>query len=945
MPDCVSPYKGDKRNLKPADEAVMDMIGKSYDIWKRDSVLRYILSLSPHGGNVGMKNWNAWIRHFTGAGEDPLTMADAQRAVAELTKIQKAIKRIGNDETGLRAFLKKVGTLPVDQMRLAGLGDIHLDTAIVDQMRDTELGFLTTHIKELYTTMDAIHGRSSERAAKKMAELEAEVSKAQAAVAAIGEESKGGGEVGRRLGKAKLRLTEANEALDKFLSGDAKGGDEAGRMLRDFGMVLDGSMKRAEFRKIWSRRNSGAVRELLARGDAFMYGSTRKAGHKINEKTGEIEEVEHHVGGFLPMLKSAVRDAEENIFMMLRASGKYGEADAREAAQKMTTFTELKNYYPHKNLMAMYWAMQNAKAVRSATISGDFTEVDGIISKGTGTGIVMERTTGSRNISWNSVNVLAAYGEEVIRYKHANKAARILNEFIHGLGNVDTIKVARDKHKGTGQSDALFKYYDNVRKMLMAYAHDMLDTRVPTFMDDAVSTLVAHQAFVKLSSPSTSALNRAEGILHYFAWNGFRRNLSRFRDTHSQELGEILAKASTNFRAEDAFDVDSGGNRMMGMRRYLSEADVKDHKLLTAEMAQIAAQKAKAGVGKLATAGMKVWGWDKAENANRREAFMLGAAEALMYINNKWYSRFMSGNVPEYMIRRFRLKKDGDQSNEARWEDFKEKYVIRQGYRAMFQTQFQYTRSQRNMLDKNSATKLFHMFQHYPRSLASQVAWAAYDVKNLYEVAGLKGIFSRTTRESLQGGFVMNQNMQYLMSIGAIHMMRQAIRASAGIVLGQLASHPLQEIVEDLVGYFNDDEPEDKQNRFWGRGVMNEVTGPAYSELMDALSLAALKLGMDSGELPTYLTEAARLTTGFRPNATLLSENGRRDYNNITDVVRETFLWDSMAIYPKSMRIIHAIQAGDSGKTIQEVARAVGIRPDYKRTKEVNSRKERDPKN
>lgn len=918
---CVPYTDQANKALSKKDLEIAELLEKSGKMFMEDSVVRFLLTQSPAGGNAGRNNWKAWIQDFVGVSSmGQITKADVQRSIAEISKMKKAVKRIsGEDSTGARALFKKLASLPQDQLRMAGLNELHLDTSIVDQTRDMAMTDLSAKIKDIYRRIDQITGLKSEVAAKEIAKFEVEEAKAQAVHAKLQDMKRKGENVDKKIRDVQRELKRIREEKDKVFSGEGKSG-KAAKLLRDFGLYLNGDMSKKEFVDKWRGGNRDQIDLLISSAESFMHGE------KIVEKTKEGEELVKVVGGYLPMLREAVDAARKNMALQLKH--KYGEEKAWEMAERLVDFKEIDKYYPHKNLMSLYWTMENASKVREASLSGEYSEVEKLVASGGRTGHIMERTSDSKNISWNSVNVLAAYGEEVIRYSHANQAALMINRFVDKLSNIDTIRSAM---KSGDTQNEYYKYFDNVRRMLISYSSDMLDTKVPNLLDDAMSTLVAYQAMMKLTSPSTSLLNRAEGVLHYMAWNGMRRGLRGFSEQHKHELLGIMAEAHTNFRPEDVF-MDSFNSKNVGeLHRWLADYDIADIKLLTSEKAQLGVKATKGAVSKIASLGMRAMGWQKAENANRKESFMLGAAEALQYIKTVWEPRFNEGRVPKYMYERYGINPSS--SKAAQWTEFKKKYVIRQGYRAMFQTQFQYNLSQRNMLDKNSVTKPFHMFQHYPRSLASAIGWAAYDVKTLSDVAGLRGIFSKTSGESINGGYFMNKNSQYLLSVGAIHGMRQAIRMFGGIILGQLATHPLQEIIEDLIGYFKDDDEDSRHDRFWGKGIANEITGPLYSDVMDAISLGALKLGIESGEMPMYLEEMSRLTFGFRPDESLLTEEGRRNYSSLYDVVRETFLWDSAAIYPKSIRMMHAIQSGESSQILLEGLRSAGIRQDYKKKK------------
>jgi hypothetical protein len=348
------------------------------------------------------------------------------------------------------------------------------------------------------------------------------------------------------------------------------------------------------------------------------------------------------------------------------------------------------------------------------------------------------------------------------------------------------------------------------------------------------------------------------------------------------------------------------------------------------------------------------------ENQNREAAFELGAAEAAEYVNNVWKSRFKRSNIGgkdvDYLVRNFNLdknlyakaKKGDKEAQDGLWKQFRSRYIVRQAYRGMFQTQFQYSRSARNFMDLDSKTHWLTLFQHYPRSLASTVAWAMSDAKNLYEVGGLKAL-GRTL--SSKSGFAINHRTQHVLTLGMISGLRQLVRVNKGFVLLNVLSHPIGEMLADLVDYFTDDSDMGRERKLESAvsgydQPIRRITGPMFGELMDVLSLMIVKNGIDDGTLNEWLGSQVGSTAaglaGFKLNEEALTEYGRREYSNAWDITREHILWDSFAIKDKATNLIGAINSSDWPGFGTAAARSVGIRPDWEVIKDKKNKKKID---
>ena len=937
--ECIGDAKKDKEAWSKEDEVIYKHLGYSYDKFRSKPLIRYLMTGAGKGGSTAVSEWESWAENILGSSIADVTVKDAQWVEAQTRNLETAVKRaVFKDGSGLKQFLIKVATLPADMFNYHGLGHVHEKIAEADQVKAQRRAGLSQKLKAIQDAVHEITGTSVKEASRIFRDVNTDV---EQKFADFQLKKKGGNKV-----EIEIARKAHQEAVRRFeeLTGDKSTANRSARVIRLIAETLDGQISEKQLR--------------AKLGSDAEFGTLKRVIDKTKELTSE----------FSKLFNESSLKFRDMLAYELEA--KMTKEDALEAATQITQYVPEEMYYPNRNLLTLYQRVEGivkAKEIIAKEQGDSFIEQLNTLIGSERSAHANHRKGKSSMINYNMFDVLDVYGKEVYDHTHAADVGQIASTFERRLMNLDVIR------NSAGKNTQEVKYANSVRRLLMAQMNQIFDKKAATFADNTLATLSAYQVFSKLTNPSTSLNNRVEGIMQYLAHTGLTRvnNVKRLQKTYKKEISDALIEAHTEFTVENLTDPAWNPANNAALRSMLSEHDLVDAETLRGLELNGAMGLMRKGMSKLAGKGMSLMLWEKAENANRQEAFMMGAAEGAHFMEGKWRDRILQGGITQHLIDTYTLStklvneaksaKGKQAKNDARtklYEELRNKYIIRQGYRSMFQTQFQYSESSRNFMDMNAKTSWITMFQHYPRSLASTVLWAMNDVKSLYQTGGigaLKGeITARKFAENKEGtmnkirdGLAINHRLNHVLTLGGISMLRNIIRMNTGMVAFNLLSHPFAEIMSDLYNYFVDDEPMGKRDKAWellyGRNQpIRRVTGPLvgtvldaasvpakeFLQAMDGIGMATVEAGVRDGSMVEYLSTALGLA-GARPSDRALTDNGRKDYNSAFGVAKDYAL-HSFSIYGKGQAWVNALVKRNPHEISLTSLRMIGVRPDWK---------------
>lgn len=937
---CNKDVFRDDESMSKEDKAILKNLTSSYDTFRKDPIVRLLMTGSGKGGSTSVGEWRTWAENILGSSLSDVSLKDSEWVAAQTKSLQvSSRKAIFTNGGGLREYMIKAALLPADLFKYHGLGNIHEQISEADQIKAERRVKLLGRLGKLKNYVNEISNLSVAEGTKILREANKAVEVANANL----ELAKKGGDAA----KIETARKAHEQALERFdaTTGERQTANHSAKILRLIAERLN---------------NDISDKQLRAKiGKSASYGTVKRIIDETRNLTKDFENL---------MQESSVK-LEEMLRYQLEQ--RMPLEDAARLAKEITQFDAIDEYYPNRNLLALFQRVDGIAKAQELIYKDPGTQsfIDQINSliDTQRTQHAKHRKTKSSLIDYNMFDVLDVYGKEVYDHAHAAQVGLIAARFEHRLMDLDVIKATAGKPNSKEQL-----YANSVRKLLMAQMNQMFQKKAATFADNSLATISAFQVFAKLTNPSTTINNRFEGVLQYISHHGVHRykHVKQLQRHYKKEILEAMEEAHTDFAVEDITDPSWNPANNKEVAKMLAEHDLLD-------AAEIAKMNANGAIGnmrkwmsKIAGKGMSAVLWEKTENDNRKEAFMMGAAEGAEFIESKWKDRFLQGDIPQYLVENFQLDMNkvnaarnakGDNIQPARLELYKHlrnRYIMRQGYRSMFQTQFQYSESARNFMDLNAKTSWITMFQHYPRSLASTIMWAMHDVKSLYDVGGLKALKGEITARkygdskeglmtNIRDNLTVNHRLNHVLTLGGMSVLRHMIRMGTGFTMFNILSHPLAEIMQDLYSYFVDDEPTSKSDKAWellyGRNQpIRRITGPLVStaldvasvpakeflQAMDGVGMAAIEVGIRDGSLVQFLSDALG-TVGVRPTEQALTDRGRKDYNSAMDVAKDYAL-HSFAMYGKGTRWVNALVSKNPHEITLESAKMIGIRPDWK---------------
>jgi len=958
---CSKLHNRETKDFTDHEKEIIKHLDASLDLYKKHPVLRFLMTGAGKGGPVSNNEFRSWAENILNSSMDDVTLTDAQWVHAQTKGILDATKRkVFEKDASIREMAIKIATLPADLYNYHGAGRIHERFSEIDQLRESRRSTLGKSINKLRTHMHSLIGSSLVEGENVMAEVNELVETTGARYKLMLDKRNNGQTVNSaQLETARMDFARAEKIYDErtsYLSSTAGPAEKALRLVAEY---LNGDFS-------YENNPEKALRTLRNR-----LGKTidRAAVDRVVDSARELTD---HFGG---LMKESAEKMQQSLQFDLER--RFPADEAERLSKQITFFEEVPEYYPNKNLISLYQrvdGMLKAKKIMQGQ-SGDVVQMMNQLAKSQMSMHAISRKGKSKMIDKNMIRVLDLYGQEVYNHAHAAEIAHIGSKFARDLVEVVGVK------KIAGNPDhADVKYANSVRRLIMAHTNQMLEQRVSTLADDALGTISAFQVFSKLTNLSTTVNNRLEGIVQMVSNSGFLNynRLKSLNSTYGNDIAEAMKEAHTDFVVSDLENPNMSPANNAGVRKMLSEQDLADSDALNEMAARGAVAKANDLMRKVGGKGLQLVGWEKAENANRREAFELGAAEAAHFVNTKWKDRFDRGEWTEYLVDNYDLprglvaeaKKNREKRSEL-FKKFRNKYIIRQGFRSMHQSQFQYSSSARNFMDLNPKTSWITMFQHYPRSLTSAIMWAMHDVKNLYDVAGIKGLKGEITSKKLDldsnsGLFKLkektsiNHRLNHVLTLGGISVLRNLLRGSTGVVAFNMLSLPFTDIMSDLFNYWVDDEPAGKRDKAWellyGRSQpVRQFLGPTAQDVldissipvqkflsaMDGVGMALLEDGIKDGSLVQHLSDTLG-ATGLKPNEPALTDRGRKNYNSAMMVAKEHTL-NSFSMYNKGQDLVNALITKEPKEITYQMARMAGIKFDWKVVKKGREEKEYRP--
>jgi len=931
--ECNKSVGSGKKEFTKEDKEIYKNLRYSYDAYMKNELLRFVMTNAGKNGLRSNIEWKFWAENILNSSLDHVTIKDAQFLAAHTKSLESAIKRkVFTGASHMKEFLIKAMLLPQDLWQFHGLGRVHERFTEADNIKAGRMADLKTRISILTNKLQSLAGTSVKDASKNIQLVNEKIEKANAKFRILAE-----AEVkdNSKIEVAREELQAAKQQL--FNMSQNPDADPAGKALILISKALNGEISHEKFKTITGRLGGSAKYENIA--SAFAEATDildylRTIGIDASSKLNKI------VYNDLSMFMSDV--------------------DAKKAASDITQFVEEDDYFPNMGLSSLYRRVQAVSKVRkligkspSSTVVGKIREL--IDSERTAHAKI--RKGGRSLINYDPIEVIKIYAEEMFTHSHAASVGMIASDLVSNLENLNVIKAAIDN-----PNSPEVMYVASVKKLVMAQMSQIFDKQVSTTADEAIGTMTSFQVFAKLANISTSINNRIEGILMYLSHGGIA-NIRRRRallEKHKSTIAEAEAEAHTAFGSSNMFDPSVRASSSKNLREVLSATDIEDYNLIRDDFLHGPISALRRHVMDIGGKALWAVGWETGENANRRESFNQGAAEAAEFAQSSWRNDFLKGQIPEGLIDNFELnraeveaaKKNKD-LRPALFKKFLNKYIIRQGFRALAQTQFQYSESARNYMDLNSKTSWITMFQHYPRSLASTVFWSMYRVNSLYKTGGVRALSGQITSKNLGGlpqdrlnKFSINNDLSHVLTLGGMSLLRELIRSKTGLVLFNTLTHPAIDIIKDLYAYFVDDEPASKRNRSWellyGRNQpIRNVTGPLVGTALDVASvpvknflgsidsvaLGLVEQGVHDGSVMDFVSSALG-AGGFRTTDRALTDQNRKNLGSIVDILQYNAL-HSFSMYGKTQGLVNSIVSRDPKEMFFQSGRMLGVKYDW----------------
>lgn len=959
---------------------------------ENDDVFRASIGIDGRGGDPNHE-FAQWVMRRLGASMDPrvtpLTSGDINFLYSEMVRAKEARERTKkwSSDDKFHAWVNKWIFLPQDVFRrdIIGGSDYFLDTQLLRSDRDRMRSVAGSNLQRLDKRLKILTGVEKNLVDKVLIPAEERLGRAKQDLMELEKAPNKDPELVR---KAKSEVRNAEAALNNIMRGHVNDPSvsRAIRIIRTIQTALDGKYivmdaVTGEESTRGFKTIDVVVREAeVDTGQGLppmpilitekkvdrnhlraVLSDVIKDPRGVNQAEQIVKEIADFLDDFSQITRLGFKAEREN--MIYRAM-RNGRGITRETAAKLVDKAmNLKIediYFPRESVTALNRIERMSVEMDTASDLVPFlTQAAANPEKfsfpGESTSHVLERkyNLATTDASHDMMGVLGRYSSRMIDYYHNNQLHLVSNRLLDRLWSVH-------KNMKSPEDAALFeKYVEGVTNYIADFVDRSKNSTQGGKMHEVMKTLVAWKAGMTMGffNPSSPVLNLAEGQAVILIRAGKHYFMNREREN---EWGQIIKELDMGMEftglTEDTMigvgdapilDARSYSNMDNATRRAVGLVEIDRERIWLRRAAKVSSEFAKRGLILQ----------KKAENINRARAFKVGALMEWEWLSQ--YREIFIGDAPRAkdMILDSELEALGvtreDLNNEGNrreiWKRMAKRRLTRAGFEMVYQTQFNYNQVARHFAERTDIGKLAMMYQHYPLSWLS--SWRrTYEVlTSLYKSgaaaggvrSGIKAMVEPTSKDkslSPLRQLSTNNEMQFALITGAIVATLTAIRYSTGIVAGQLFNHPVTESTEDMIKYVKygfDGTQEERKKLFWGKGIVNQFTGPVYSDVMDAISLGFLRAGIEDGDLPMWLADGLRGTVGFRPNEMLLTESGRRNFHNAWDVTYETFLFGGFSVAPKAARYaknIPGISTTLSGKpaTLKDFSyatmRSIGFR-------------------
>jgi hypothetical protein len=693
------------------------------------------------------------------------------------------------------------------------------------------------------------------------------------------------------------------------------------------------------------------------------------------EIAGIVDDIATYLEKNAKLMRMGFKAERENmVHTLMRGERRMTKEEATDLTNRFMSLKMRDLYFPRlsNEAMARFERVNmqtNGIMDLRTTLERAIADPEGFAFEGEGSPHTMERQFGtpSSDVSYNMTKVLSKYSQKIADYYHNNQLQLISNRFLERLWTTSRAI------KTPAEQEAFNQYVGGVTEYIADFVDRSKHTPQSGKLYNTMKTLAAWKAGLTMGmfNPSTPLLNLVEGQLLLFT----RAGRYYFHDAKKKAIWQDMSRdldIGREYTDITENDLLGFGNEGIGTHRLPSNLSKEqrelygmvllDHGALwTDRMSRLTSTIAKKSLTLQR----------KAENINRSKAFKSGAIMEYEFLENHRASFLNSKeNARKFLeygdYKEFEIGADALETKAGRekvWRKIVQERAVKAGFEMVFQTQWNYNQVARHYLERNPVGKILMMYQHYPLSWLASLR-KSFDILDSLRSAGAfdgggvrgsaKAMIAPTSKDVTMGtslGVPINQEAMFALSAGVIGLTLTAMRYNSGIVLGQLWQNPAFEAAEDMAKYIKygfEGKHEQKKTLFWGKGLVNSFTGPVYSDLMDAISLGALKSGIEDGDMPRFAADILRGTVGFRPNDMLLTEYGMRRFSNAWDVMYETFGMGAMSVAPKAARFARSIPGLSPGADIKDlsyaIVRAAGIRDERAMEESIKRRVDKEPK-
>ncbi len=878
-------------------------------------MLRTLLGFDPELGGHINNTIRAWIMDVVPGGPDIhkrfLVEGDLNILEQKIESAQGVIESMGKSTSlaELRGHMLRWRMLPHESFRkyIPGGSDLWRDMSVENARRNAKIDNVTAELKALGETLGRLSGVKTENVSRQVGRIEKELSAARTMHDAMRRSAEGKFSA-IDLAKARQRVERAEAEYRQFKHGGGDETDGAGRLFADLVKALEGKYGPPQKAAQILQKHLG---NKATRSDAEF---------AINQTLAFLE-------NYGTMAREATDKARANLEAELTLVRGMPKHEAQEIAARVYNFKEEEHYYPRINLLNHNRVTQIVAKIRQASSLLEVRQA----MRGLEVSHQKERSREFGTLySHNVPEVLRAYANDIIFSDYANTVGLIVNNWTARL---------RDSQKVIGDR-SWHHFMDASIRTVVDFANEMVYNKEASVADNAIRSLVALKAAKTMwfGNFATAAVNFTEGSVHLVTKVGLRQ-ASRYlanKESMAPELAPYLKGEHQRITsAESYYGERPSASSMRALRGILGEEELRAAYDVESATADRWAELTAEATSKLASKVLVVQ--RGVENVLRQTAFKVGAHAEFESLD-RFEPFFESGDLPAHMIRKYGFNVDRFRNEKeyraSCWHHFVKKRVTAAGYDLMSATQWQYDAAARHLFEhwrpgEIPVGKALMMFQHYPLNWIAAYRLGLENMAAVAKNGGFKSIFKPTSRDQALGKHV-NSEAMYYMAMGSAHVVAQAMRWASPVILGSLFSHPVHDMVSDFIEYFTADD-EEKKRAFYGRGVMNQLLGPYYTDFTDhvmpAIGAGVNAVLMDTGELPEWMHEAGRVVTGVD-----WSERAMDEYHDAgvvkstADSVVDVFLWGNLGGMPRWKRLFDAYRTGSAPEFMWRTGEMFGPR-------------------